>query len=266
MMATIGRGVSELGTRISELRGCAVGVAVALVLVAAGSTDARRITLKMGSLAPEGTPWHHMLMKMGEDWSRISEAGYRYDITVIPPGRLGREFTKTAGHDHPLAPGGISYTEIYEVLEGEATYLMQKTKIGEGKTARIEDVYFVKAKKGDKVLIPPDYGHITINAGTETLKMANWVCRHFHSTYDNIKSHFGGAYFLLAEGGGSWHPNDAWGKLPELRQVRPTDPKLIGLSEGEAMYNLIGHLEWIDFLDEPEKHGGLWEKILWDSL
>ena len=49
-MATIGRGVSELGTRISELRGCAVGVAVALVLVAAGSTDARRITLKMGCL------------------------------------------------------------------------------------------------------------------------------------------------------------------------------------------------------------------------
>ena len=39
----------------------------------------------------------------------------------------------------------------------------------------------------DKVLVPPGYGHITINRSNKTLKMANFVARNFSSLYDPIQ-------------------------------------------------------------------------------
>lgn len=99
----------------------------------------------------------------------MREFGLRYDITVIPPAKFGKEYVKTAGHYHPKAPkSDVSYTEIYQVLEGSATYLLQKA----GRKGRVLDVAVVEAEKGDIVFIPPDYGHITINRSDKVLKMA----------------------------------------------------------------------------------------------
>ena len=99
---------------------------------------------------------------MGE---KLREQNIRYDITIIPPGMLGREYIKTAGHYHPLVPGGsVTYPELYEVLEGEALYLLQRQDLG--------DVVAINASAGDKVLVPPNYGHITINGSNKKLKMA----------------------------------------------------------------------------------------------
>ncbi len=36
-----------------------------------------------------------------QDRSLLLDNGLRYDITVIPPNRLGGEYVKTAGHYHP---------------------------------------------------------------------------------------------------------------------------------------------------------------------
>jgi len=73
----------------------------------------------------------------------MKEHGLRYDITVIPPRMMGCEFVKTAGHYHPLVPGTKStYPEIYEVLGGEANYIMQKPD-NDG----IEDVILIKQAK-----------------------------------------------------------------------------------------------------------------------
>lgn len=113
----------------------------------------------------------------------MKEHGLRYDITIIPPRMLGCEFVKTAGHYHPIVPGtNTTFPEIYEVLNGEAHYLLQKPG-DDG----IEDVILIKAGEGDKVIIPPGYGHLTINASNNELKMANWVARDFESIYAPIK-------------------------------------------------------------------------------
>src|SRR4030042_2389134 len=71
----------------------------------------------------------------------------RYDITVIPPRMLGKEFVKTKGHEHTG-----NFGELYTVLEGKAIYLLQKYE--KGKKNKIKDVYCVKAKKGESVIIP----------------------------------------------------------------------------------------------------------------
>ncbi|MCX6777487.1 MAG: hypothetical protein NT157_01235 [Candidatus Micrarchaeota archaeon] len=73
----------------------------------------------------------------------LETAGIRYDVTVISETKLGREFNKTLGHYHPIKSAGRTYAEIYEVLFGEAHYLMQKPVGG-----ALADVVLVKAKAG----------------------------------------------------------------------------------------------------------------------
>jgi len=64
-----------------------------------------------------------------KDRDAMRAENIRYDITVIPPRMLGVEYTKTLGHYHPIIQAAcVSYTELYEVVEGEAHYLLQKRK------------------------------------------------------------------------------------------------------------------------------------------
>jgi len=135
--------------------------------------------------------------------------GLRYDITIIPPNMLGKEFVKTKGHRHIG-----KYGEVYIVLEGKAIYLMQKQK-----NNIIEDVYIVKAKKGDVVIIPPDYAHITINPSKKKrVIMANWIAEKVKSNYKPIQKMKGACYFYTIKG---WIKNKNYKKIPKLRSEKP---------------------------------------------
>ncbi len=132
----------------------------------------------------------------------------RYDITVIPPRLLGKEFVKTKGHYHQG-----SFGELYIVLEGRAIYLLQKM---EGR--KIGDVYYVKAKAGDHVIIPAHYGHVTINPSHQALKMANWVSKDCVSDYKDMSGKGGACYYFTLSG---WIKNKNYQKVPKLRSKKP---------------------------------------------
>jgi glucose-6-phosphate isomerase len=134
--------------------------------------------------------------------------GLRYDITTIPPRMLGQEFVKTKGHYHI---GG--YQELYIVLEGEGIFLMQKQ--GEGK---IQDVCYIKATKGDCVLVPSPYGHVTINPASKILKMGNWISEECKSDYESIGKKGGFSYYYTQAG---WVKNKNYEGVPELRSEMP---------------------------------------------
>ena len=111
---------------------------------------------------PGSMPLYYMyrdLALTAGDRAYLREQNVRFDITVIPPGTVGGEYVKTKGHYHPLNPSGIGYPELYQVLAGEALYLLQRSDLG--------DIVAVAAKAGEFVLIPPGYGHVTVNAGKE---------------------------------------------------------------------------------------------------
>lgn len=185
----------------------------------------------------------------------MKEHGLRYDITVIPPRMLGCEFVKTAGHYHPVVPGtDITFPEIYEVLSGEARYLMQKPE-GDG----IKDVILIKAGEEDKVIIPPGYGHLTINASNRVLKMANWVARDFESIYAPIKEKGGGAYFFLENGAVK---NPRYESVPEIRFLKPANFKEIGLQKNKEMYGLVRDIKKLEFLTKPHEYGWIFENLL----
>ncbi|MDI6810788.1 MAG: glucose-6-phosphate isomerase family protein [archaeon] len=185
------------------------------------------------------------------DAKRIEERGLRYDITIIPPNTLGVEFVKTAGHYHPYLPGSnLTYPELYEVQEGEAHYLLQR-RSEERHVETITDVVVVEAKRGDKVLIPPNYGHVTINPSESTLKMANWVARTFSSIYEPIKQKGGAAYFELTTS--EFIKNERYDEVPDIRYATPSEirPEEIELGTDGAMYELLREPEKLEFLIQP---------------
>jgi glucose-6-phosphate isomerase len=144
--------------------------------------------------------------------------GLRYDITVMPPKMLGKELVKTKGHYHS-GPN----QELYIVLNGKAIYLMQKEKNG-----KITDIYYVKAGKGDSVIIPVDYGHITVNPTNKELVMANWISqKEINSDYKSIVKKGGGGYFYTKKG---WIKNIKHKNLPKLHYKLPRKsiPKNLG--------------------------------------
>lgn len=136
------------------------------------------------------------------------ENDLRYDITVIPPKMLGSEFVKTKGHQHQ----GF-YGEIYAVLEGEGFYFFQK---GEGK--KIKDVCVTKAKKGDIIVVPVGYGHVTINPSDKELKMANWVKKEDKGNFSWFENMHGACYYYTKQG---WIKNKNYKNVPELRFEEP---------------------------------------------
>ncbi len=110
----------------------------------------------------------------------LSAHRLRYDITVIPPRDLSGEHVKTKGHYHPVNPAGTGYPELYEVVEGTAQFLLQ--------SRTLDDVVLVVAGTGACVVIPPGYGHISINPSPDpTLVMANLVSTAFESEYRGVR-------------------------------------------------------------------------------
>jgi len=136
------------------------------------------------------------------------ENDLKYNITIIPARMLGEEFVKTKGHVHIG-----NYGETYTVLEGEAIYLMQKTK-----NEIVEDVYAIKAKKGESVIIPPGYGHVTINPSNNDLKTGDWSSKNCKSDYSLFEKLGGACYYYTKDG---WIKNENYKNVPQIRFKKP---------------------------------------------
>jgi glucose-6-phosphate isomerase len=138
---------------------------------------------------PADMPLYFMYREAGKFGS------IRYDITRIAAREVCGEFNKTFGHMHPPSPAGTPWSEVYEVLEGEAHFLLQKvSQLG------VEDAALLSAKKGDCFIIPPGYGHVTVNPGKKELLMANLVSGGFEADYSMFAQRRGACFYELAEG------------------------------------------------------------------
>ncbi len=172
----------------------------------------------------------------------------RYDVTLIPPGRLGQEYPKTYGHYHSLGPGGVTYAEIYEVLQGTLHLLLQKME-----QDRIVDVRLIEGHFGDKVVVPPGYGHVLINPGEELLTTGNLISKRCLAEYESWRSKRGGAYYELKERG--LVKNPSYGMVPE---VRLESPRSRFLEKNRLTDILLKNPGSFRFLVDPLDYEGLW--------
>ena len=186
------------------------------------------------------------------DFMEIIKHDLRYDITVLKPNHIGREFNKTAGHDHPIVPGtNLTYPEIYEIMEGKAIFILQNSEKN-----KIKDVFAIKAKKEDKIIIPPNYEHLMINIGKTDLKTCNWVSRTFSSNiYKPFKVMHGFSYYTLRGlFGVKWIENSNYKSIPKIRFEEPNKFYNFNLEKNQPLYKLITNLNKLDFLKNPQKY------------
>lgn len=191
-----------------------------------------------------------------DDEELIRKTGTTYDITVIPPLMIGKEFNKTVGHYHAVKPGtGLAYPEVYEVIHGHALFLLQKM---DPEFKEVITVLAMEARTGDKVVYPPNYGHAIINLGKEVLVTANWVGSEFERMYKQVADMRGMAYYVVSSDIGKGYeliPNNFYGSLPEVRLI--TD-KFMGQFEiaGSKPLYAIGTTDpgSLEFLNHPEKY------------
>ena len=163
-----------------------------------------------------------------QDKNLFEKYNLRYDITVILPKIIWKEYNKTFWHYHPKASNGAFYEELYQVLHWKAIYLQQNN----------EKIFYTLANKSDVVLMKSWFWHVTINPSkNELLMMANIVSWNFSSIYDEYKEKKWAMYYFTT--------NNTWVKNKNYSQD-------INLVEINDFFSVNSDLYW-DFLQSPEK-------------
>jgi glucose-6-phosphate isomerase len=169
----------------------------------------------------------------------------RFDITCIPAGTLCGEHVKTKGHYHPENYAGVGYPEIYQVFEGKAHFLLQKRDLAE--------ILLVDAEAGETMVVPPGFGHVTINPGSDELVMANIVSDEFASEYRFYEDHHGAACYELSTG--RLEKNPHYPPMPPPQQIRAPH-FLPGCPFHGPLYDLVRKRDLrLGFLNHPERFG-----------
>jgi glucose-6-phosphate isomerase len=231
------------------------------------SDEIRRVVLDTEAPLPSIVYWMMRDLSLKNAPNRKQTHDLRFDISYFVPAMFGREYLKTSGHYHPSpAEGQPAWPEVYGVLSGKAIYLLQKVNslsAGPDEVV-VEDCIIVEGNPGDKVIMPPDYGHVTINPLPEPLVMANWVSNRFSSQYGSVEQARGFAYYYIeSEGGPRWVKNPAYRDIPPLREARVREVPDLGLTRDTALFTSgQQHPELMDWLNNPaDRLDAIWSGL-----
>jgi glucose-6-phosphate isomerase len=159
----------------------------------------QEVTLDPYALGPKDVYW----MFRGID----SEKNKRVDLTILVPGFLGKEYTKTYGHYHKK-----NEKEVYKVLFGEVIFVLQSRE----KSGEIDEVRVIKARQGQLVEFPPGFAHTTVNIGSQAVLLLNWQSFSTVNDYEPIKKKRGFAYYVVEKDGAPLLvPNPNYKTLPK---------------------------------------------------
>lgn len=186
----------------------------------------------------------------------VKENRLIYDITIIPSRMLGNEFNKTIGHYHAPKAGtnNIAHPEVYEILHGEALVLLQKM---DQKFEKVISVITVKGHPGEKIIYPPNYGHIMINIGTVPLIVADWQSMDTKSLYQPVANKHGMTYYVVADEIEQFKfvPNSNYKDSPPIRMIDTRFMSKLAISSNQPMYTTgVSNPQSLDFLNNPEKY------------
>jgi len=167
-------------------------------------------------------------INLTKDSKIFKKHNVRYDITFVPAGKFGKEYAKTYGHSH--------LSEIYEVIKGEALFLIQNIN---DRDIRLYDV-----REGEKLVIPGNYEHNVINPSDEPLVISNLISAQSKINYNFIKNNQGMSYYgFIYKNKIKFIQNPNYKLLPKLRRLRP---KLgTKISKKKPLYQ--------QFISNPEK-------------
>jgi len=158
--------------------------------------------------------WMYNGVANAHERERLRATGLRYELTLMFPHSIGRERAKTLGHLHSFPPNSpLNYPEVCEVLSGRAYFLFQTMDTA---TKQCSFCTVLEAHPGDKVIIPPNLHHLTINAGDETLLFSDVIPLAVQGIYEPLMSMNGAAYCYTVDN--DWIANPFYHAVPELEE------------------------------------------------
>ncbi len=195
----------------------------------------------------------------------LKQYDIRYDITVIEPGTVSGEYKKTSGHYHGYIDNDVyPYAEVYEVIKGEIIFILQKAlNFDQKEEPVIEKIRVIHAKAGQSVIIPPFYGHCSINPTAEVSMFSNLAVVSCPLHYEPIQNKHGLSVYVMKAGESFLVvPNNNYRQAPEAKIMEPVEKKELGIEFGVPCYrNFIQHPEKYDFLLYPGPYVETIEKM-----
>lgn len=142
-------------------------------------------------------------LSFAEDQERLAADQYQYDITIIMSGTIGRERKKTSGHYHGYNDTRRNtHPELYEVIKGTAAYILQKSPdFAVAPKDLLVDDLIVAVVKEESIIVPPNYGHCSINIGDGPLVFSNLAYKPCAVHYDTVQFYHGMACYIVEENG-----------------------------------------------------------------
>ena len=173
-----------------------------------------------------------------------------FGVVTYATGTLGEEPIRSQGHVHRKSRhSGWSPPELYEIWQGRAIIYMQEYVADE-------------AGPGEKVLVPPGWGHATISASPdEPLTFGAWCDREYGFEYDAVRARKGLAWYPLLQGSHIiWQHNTHY--LPgRLQMITPRRYSEFGLTDEPVYTQFIADPARFQFISLPDKVAELWHNF-----
>ena len=231
---------------------------------------ARKTTDKMAGLLADETdllkqaaePFYDVYRDIyfPEDDALLRKNNYRYDITIIMPGEINGECKKTSGHYHGWNPERTNtYAEVYEVISGTALYILQKSPNFDAEDSadvKVDDLILVTVPEGKTLLVPPNYGHCSVNIGKGPLVFSNLAYIPCPIHYDAVKYYHGMSFYAFREGGKiSLKYNDHYKDVPKPKFATVKENQKMGIEWGLPVYESYRrNPNAFDFLGHPDAY------------
>lgn len=195
------------------------------------------------------------------DRERFRTYEIRYDVTVIMPGTVNGECKKTSGHYHGWNPQKTTtYAEVYEVLLGTALYVLQKSRnigaTGQVSDTVVDDLILVIVHAGQTLIVPPGYGHASVNVGDGPMVFSNLAYIPCPVLYDTVRYFHGmGCYVNKDAEGLHLKRNENYAGLPRVKYATVREDAELGIRFGVPVYKSFQKQpELFRFLAQPEQY------------
>ena len=193
-----------------------------------------------------------------QDREELQKRMLLFGVVTYAAGRLGAEPIRSQGHIHRISQhSGWSPPELYEIWQGSAIIYMQE---------RVEDdpgrCFAVIANPGEKVLVPPGWGHATISANPDVpLTFGAWCDREYGFEYQAVRARKGLAWYpLLQDKHVVWQHNPQY-VAGRLQAIAPRQYSEFGLTCDPIYQQFIDDPARLQFISRPDKTAALWHNF-----
>jgi len=155
-----------------------------------------------------------------------------FDIIVIKPGKIGKEYVKTRGYYRTIAENGYRFPEILQIVEGYAEVLLQQPS---EKHEKVKEAILVRMQKMEILAVSSNYGVTIINPSNKNAVIARIRAKEAKEITKDFEETRGGCYYGME--GGKWEFNENYEEIPNLR-LEPPQNKWKSLKRGIPIYSI----------------------------